>query len=166
MAEVGRPTELSNKEFGKIVQRLRLIELANVGSSWKRRASSTAKLKKIPKDKCVVCGETRGLDLCHLLPFSLVHKLEEYEYLADSPKNIEIMCKSHHWYYDHNLLTKEELDSLYCNIKHDSLEMLLHFANSKIKKSAAMAEDRDYIILSRYQKWMDWFAPNFFQKHV
>ena len=53
---------------------------------------------------CVLCGETRITEVCHIIPRS--------EGGADHEDNFLALCPTHHHLFDHNRLTKEEWDKL------------------------------------------------------
>lgn len=53
--------------------------------------------------KCLLCDETRGLQNAHIIPKLLTREIIN----VDNDKVI-MLCPSHHWYYDHDLLTDRE----------------------------------------------------------
>lgn len=65
--------------------------------------------KKIPKKSCEICGETRYLEKCHIIPRSL----DYFTARIPNPKeNILILCPNCHKYFDTGALKPEELDKI------------------------------------------------------
>lgn len=49
---------------------------------------------------CLICQETRGTQRCHIIP--------RREGGTESTSNILYLCPTHHWCYDHQVLTDDE----------------------------------------------------------
>lgn len=60
--------------------------------------------------KCLLCEETRGLQLAHIVPRRCVEGIDEL--VAWHKDNIAVLCPTHHYCYDHWLLTQEEAQKL------------------------------------------------------
>ena len=72
---------------------------------------------------CLICGFNRAVDRCHIIPRRTAKSVLFSEKLNKAlaslnGKNIVILCKNHHWLFDHHGLTKEEFDK----IKHLIIE--------------------------------------------
>lgn len=50
--------------------------------------------------ECMVCGETRGFDFCHIVPRAKQGPTVK--------ENGLVLCPSHHHFFDNDLLTDEE----------------------------------------------------------
>lgn len=57
-------------------------------------------IQEIGVFECMVCGETRGFDLCHIVPRSKRGPTVK--------ENGLVLCPSHHRFFDNDLLTDEE----------------------------------------------------------
>lgn len=67
--------------------------------------SWNSNLIKIP---CQYCGYSKHVELCHIKPiceFSLDTTLGE----INKPENNLVLCKNHHWEFDHKLLKFEDI---------------------------------------------------------
>jgi len=58
----------------------------------------------IGADECVVCSETRGVQLCHILARRHGGRL--------TPDNTVALCPNHHWFFDRGKLNEKELCKL------------------------------------------------------
>lgn len=118
---------------------------------------------------CAVCGESRGIDFCHIIPVSLSKRLKDYQYLGMDSKNGLILCKTHHWCFDQLLLTDQELERVYCGAKEFINTTLLEIANKEIlpdPNSPVVIESLDLHVLDKFNRWIKWVARVFFKKEV
>lgn len=58
----------------------------------------------IDASACVICSETRGVQLCHILARRHGGRL--------IPENSVALCPNHHWFFDRGKLNDEELEKL------------------------------------------------------
>lgn len=57
--------------------------------------------------KCVVCGYTKKVDVCHKTALSEFPK-DTLLSVANAPENLVPLCPNHHWEFDHQQLAPEE----------------------------------------------------------
>ena len=60
--------------------------------------------KRNPDDRCLVCGEDRIVDKCHLIP-------REHSG-SSSMDNIILLCPTHHFLFDHSGLSEDEFGKI------------------------------------------------------
>ncbi len=66
--------------------------------------AETAKQKE-----CAVCGYTKHVDRCHIIPKFFLSKVVGYQDLAGFKGcNIVSLCKTHHWEYDRNIMSNRD----------------------------------------------------------
>lgn len=117
------------------------------------------------KGDCVVCGESRAVETCHIIPVCICKIVNELNYLVNSLDNCVRLCKNHHWMFDNNLLTDEELEKIYKNKKTFIDKELLYLINSEIKPEPnKVILKRDEINVSKLNKWLLGVASVFFVK--
>lgn len=59
--------------------------------------------------KCLICGETRYINNCHIFPKCFFSGVKGSEDLYEKGgKNNVLLCPNHHYFYDNFLLTKDE----------------------------------------------------------
>lgn len=58
---------------------------------------------------CLICGYSKHLERAHIIPKSLLRYIDGYqEYSKFDNDNIVLLCKNHHWEYDHDLIDDED----------------------------------------------------------
>jgi hypothetical protein len=61
------------------------------------------------EQKCLICGYSKHLERAHILPKSFVRLIEEFQnYSRFDNENIMLLCKNHHWEYDHDILDDDD----------------------------------------------------------
>ena len=76
-----------------------------------------ASVNALQRQGCEICGFNRAVDRCHIIPYSITHYfLPTSQYREKTRKyetdNIIILCKNHHFVFDHAKLEKEEFDKI------------------------------------------------------
>lgn len=58
---------------------------------------------------CLICSYSKHLERAHIIPKSLLSWIDGYqEYSKFDNDNIILLCKNHHWEYDHDLIDDED----------------------------------------------------------
>lgn len=123
---------------------------------------------------CLICGEDRVVDTCHILPKFFVSLLEGYEYLAEDEQNMVYLCKNHHYAFDHNRLTQEEIDVIHRYKKEFIDKVVLEVANSRFRVWLNPQLNRQQKLHwlkkmkrkeQRFNKWIEGFAGMVFVKN-
>ena len=91
--------------------------------------------KSLIKDFCYICGETRYIEKCHILPKSFDGLLKQSNLLE---KNTVLLCPNCHKYFDNDLLKDNEKEIILPKVK----EMLSIF--SKAFPAIDIAEKKGY----------------------
>lgn len=57
------------------------------------------------EEECLVCGYSKHLERCHIIPKFCLEYVDGFQHLYKfNSKNIVMLCKNHHWEYDHDLI--------------------------------------------------------------
>ena len=65
-------------------------------------------------NKCLICGYDRFVERAHILPRFAMVLIQDYRDLAENDEqNIILLCRNHHWEYDHNLLSDNDYKIIY-----------------------------------------------------
>lgn len=81
----------------------------------KKRQATLKRLGNV----CLLCNENRILERAHILPRRFVSGIGGLERLeSHDDDNIILLCPTHHWCYDHFLLSKEESKVVVDNTIH------------------------------------------------
>lgn len=63
------------------------------------------------RDKCIICGESRIIQRCHIIPKRLIHRNGVNKDLYDfEGRNTIILCPTHHKLFDTWKMNDKELD--------------------------------------------------------
>jgi predicted restriction endonuclease len=164
-------SELNPQQIARLKVVSTIIKNANRKQLSKLQYSnrpSHAILSDIKKknNKCVVCGELRAIDMAHILPVTMVLDIRGYEHLSKSIDNIVPLCKNDHWYFDHNLSTREELEKIYQYGRSFMVGNVLQLLNMEIvPESDKMPRSRKEKMI-RWIKRLRWLGDNLFIKNV
>lgn len=85
--------------------------------------------------KCFLCEETRSLDRAHILPRHIIKEVQgirRYAKFEGNKKGIIILCKNHHFLFDHFKLNDDEWFRLLVQIKKQIGDVLLDVLNSSL----------------------------------
>lgn len=159
-------TKTSKKEIKEAMAYLRLVKDEQKDSLSlkliRNRPNNRDELVK--GKKCVLCGEGRAVDLCHIIPVSLSTYLKGYEFLGKEENNLIVLCKNHHYCLDKMLLNDHELEIIY-QAKKEFIESIIYqLVNSNIKLNPLAKNIRPYDIriLKEFDGWLKWSARIFF----
>lgn len=115
---------------------------------------------------CVVCGENRCVENCHIIPFVVCLLIDGYRELSYSPKNNIRLCKNHHWLFDNRKLSDDELVLIHKDKKDFIDNELLDIANSKIiQKDNINITNQELLNINKFIKFIDWVAKIFYIKN-
>lgn len=117
--------------------------------------------------QCAICNEKRALEFCHIIPVAFLKLIpKEFSDLGKGTDNGVILCKTHHWCFDHQDLTNEELEKIYQTSKVFINNVLKIFINSEYTINPdTQASTREKTIIKNYVLWMKWTARIFFIKN-
>lgn len=105
---------------------------------------------------CFLCGYTRLVDRCHLIPKRVIKGIAGYKRMESyEGKHIVLLCKNCHFLFDFNRLTDEEWDKLRMAFKplYKEIEALL---NSKlVPKDKDMSYDQKVSKQKIVSKWIE-----------
>lgn len=130
-------------------------------SFYKRKALNSVIRNTVQKEKCAICSETRFLDYCHVIPNSILTKNTDLKYLESAPENFYILCKNHHWGFDHKQLNSDELESLYLNSKIETIELIFDLVNREYR----IIDEEFTKKVDDFVSWINWVANHFFVKN-
>lgn len=68
---------------------------------------------------CVVCGYDLHIDVCHIKDISSYH-CDTLIGEINSLSNLIALCKNHHWEFDHNKMSKQDLEKIEKYTQQDS----------------------------------------------
>lgn len=149
----------------------RVIKLADGRKKYRTEnpfRHTEATIKKVKQKKqCVVCEEKRALEFCHIVPVAFLKQTPKE--FADKAKGIDngvILCKTHHWCFDHKKLSDEELEKVYQSSKDFINNVLKFFINQSYSyPEGSNPTARQKTILNNYVDWMKWSGKVFFIKN-
>jgi len=103
-------------------------------------ANKKMRPKIIPLDvdaKCLICGISKPLDRCHIIPKRLFFKIpsiNKHLFIDYDGINTFILCKNHHTLYDNGQLTKEEFAQIYIEVLNILVSLQKHTVEMMVKK--------------------------------
>ena len=77
-----------------------------------------------PGDRCVICGENRIVDKCHIIP-------REHSG-SSSMDNLILLCPTHHFLFDHGRLSKDEFMKI--DVKDKLNDAREYFSTVRLKE--------------------------------
>lgn len=119
--------------------------------------------------ECLICGETRYIQNCHIFPKCFMSGIISMEELHDTGgRNNVRLCPNHHYFYDNFLLEEDEYSKLksYCkDIFKECVTRIrnIDFCNEEDRKSWVKnchlfrrKEKIENFILKHKEKYGDW----------
>lgn len=115
------------------------------------------------KAVCCICGEKRALEVAHIIPVYVSLLIEGFKKYGKDVRNAIILCRNHHWCFDHMELTDGELEKIYQSAKDFIDTEFLPIANSKIKpKVNLFIPDQASNRVRIFEVWKEWVSRVFF----
>ena len=117
--------------------------------------------KNLDDRRCIVCGYRKSLDRVHFIPKFFLPFLEGYEeYAKFNSSNIGLLCKNHHWEYDHFSLKPDELikvlnyisDIGFSDTFDELLNSVIRFQDGKKYTSNSIKKRSRFIVWMRKMK--------------
>lgn len=92
---------------------------------------------------------------------------KNYQELTNPEENNVLLCKNHHWFFDHKLLTDDELEKVYQEKKEFINKKLKIFINTKFETNPKHPRitSRDKRLIKNFEEWLLWLARVFFIKN-
>jgi len=163
MSEAGRKTKKTRED--------RIIELVRLGAMKKVKGLKHYYRRKAKENvndfsDCVVCGESRCVDNCHIIPVSICMLISGMSDMSFSNRNNIRLCKNHHWMFDNQKLSDDELKKIFDSKRNFIENELLDLANSSIKTKAGVdIKNQEINMMSKFNKWIIWVSRIFYTKN-
>lgn len=123
--------------------------------------STIAKMKK--GMRCLICDESRALEVAHLIPVYITNKIAKFTYLGYDKRNTVILCKNHHYLLDKKLLNNQELEAIYSHSREFINQEMFEFINSDIKYSGILRPTGPELsLIKRFENWLSWVSRVFY----
>ena len=103
-----KPTKTNSVTLGEYAQRK---TAKDKHPSWRNsqvRAQNRSSNKELGRLPCQVCQYSFHIELAHIKPISSFD-LDTPINIVNDPSNILVLCRNHHWEFDHGVLKLEDI---------------------------------------------------------